>query len=283
MLIPTSQLLHKAREGKYAVGAFNIYNLEGVRAVIASAEEVCSPVILQILPSALSLGDTALISLCLEAGRKSAVPVSVHLDHCSSEDTIRLALDAGISSVMADGSHLPYEENIIFTRKMRAAAKTGNRCLEAELGRLSGTEDGLDIAEYEARLTDPEQAEHFVRETGMDALAVCIGNVHGKYKRAPDLDFQRLTLIRKRVPIPLVLHGTSGLPDEMIRTAIGYGICKFNVNTEIRSAYLQAAGQYLAENQKAELTELMQAVIQAMILPVTSKMRLFGSAGKAEE
>lgn len=280
MLIATAQLLQQAREGRYAVGAFNIYHLEGVQAVIGAARELESPVILQLLPKALELGGTPLIALCLEAGRSASVPVAVHLDHCASEQIIRTALAAGISSVMADGSHLPYQDNLAFTRKIANLARDQGCSVEAELGRLSGTEDGLTVAAYEAHLTDPNQAADFVEKTGIDALAVCIGNVHGAYTLEPSLDFDRLDAIRKRVSIPLVLHGTSGLPDEMIRRLIRLGVSKFNINTELRAACVQAARTYLNGTEKPELIELMGVEIEAIKAPVRAKMKLFGSEGK---
>jgi tagatose 1,6-diphosphate aldolase GatY/KbaY len=281
MLISTSQLLKQAQKGKYAIGAFNIYNLEGVKAVIDSAEELRSPVILQLLPKALELGGSPLVALCLEAGKAASVPVSVHLDHCASEQMIRTALDAGISSVMADGSHLPYDENIAYTKKMADWARAEGKTVEAELGRLSGTEDGLTVAEYEAKLTDPHQAADFVSATGVDALAVCIGNVHGKYPSAPKLDFERLAAVRESVAVPLVLHGTSGLPDEMVLKSIELGVCKFNVNTEVRMEYLRAAKDYFSKASKPELVNLMDVVVQAMKAPVKNRIEFFGSAGNA--
>lgn len=281
MLITTAQLLQQARKGGYAVGAFNIYHLSGVQAVIGAAQELESPVILQLLPKAVELGGTPLIALCLEAGRSASVPVAVHLDHCASEKTIRAALAAGISSVMADGSHLPYDENLAFTRKMTDLARSQGRSVEAELGRLSGTEDGLTVAAYQARLTDPDQAADFVEKTGIDALAVCIGNVHGTYPGQPNLDFGRLEAIRKRVSIPLVLHGTSGLPDEMIKRSIELGVSKFNINTELRTACVEAAQAYLNGTGNPELVGLMGAEVEAMKAPVNVKMKLFGSEEKA--
>lgn len=280
MLVSTSTMLANARKGRYAVGAFNIYNLEGVMAVIAAAEERRSPVILQVLPSALTLAGSPLITLALESGRMASVPVSVHLDHCGNKDTIRSALDSGILSVMADGSDLAYDDNVAFTCGIMRMANVSGRSVEAELGRLSGTEDGLTVAEYDACLTDPDQASQFVQTTGVHALAVCIGNIHGNYPSEPEFDFHRLKTIRDKVSVPLVLHGTSGVPDNMIRQSIELGACKFNINTELRSAYLGAAKDFLNGPESPELVELMQAVIQAMKKPVMSKLVLFGSVGK---
>jgi tagatose 1,6-diphosphate aldolase GatY/KbaY len=281
MLISTEQLLQRARQNHYAVGAFNVYTLEGVRAVVSAAEEAHSPAILQLLPKALELGGNALIALCLEASRTARVPLSVHLDHCSSETTIGTALAAGISSVMADGSHLPVDRNLAFSRRITDLAVSMGKSVEAELGRLSGTEDGMTVAQREARLTDPAQAKAFVEESGVHALAVCIGNVHGIYHIPPRLDFERLEAIAKQVGIPLVLHGTSGLPDAMITRAVGMGVCKFNVNTELRSACMTAGEAYFATAENRELIERMHVEISAMKKSVIAKITLFGSQGKA--
>jgi tagatose 1,6-diphosphate aldolase GatY/KbaY len=160
-------------------------------------------------------------------------------------------------------------------------AHTHSGFIEAELGRLAGTEDGLTVAEYEAKLTDPNQATSFIAQTGIDALAVCIGNVHGKYRDEPRLDFARLAAIRDAVRVPLVLHGASGLPREIVRRAIGQGVCKFNVNTEVRLAYIDALRIELQPPQTLDLIELMNLVISGMQAVVAEKLELFGSVGKA--
>lgn len=281
MLIATKQLLKQARENHYAVGAFNVYTLEGIQAVVSAAEASYSPAILQVLPKALEIGGPPLIACCLEAAQRASVPMAVHLDHCNSVETIETAMAAGISSIMADGSHLPYDGNLDFTRRMTGLASSLGRSVEAELGRLSGSEDGMTVAQREASLTDPAQAETFVEATGVHALAVCIGNVHGRYHSAPDLDFERLAAIADRVAIPLVLHGTSGLPDSMIVRAVAMGVSKFNVNTELRNACLTAGKTYFAATDKPELVARMQIEINAMKQPVTAKIALFGSAGQA--
>jgi tagatose 1,6-diphosphate aldolase GatY/KbaY len=282
MLINTGELLNHARLNKFAVGAFNIYNLEGALAVISAAEEMDSPVILQLLPSALDIGGSGLIALSLGLAQKSLVPVAVHLDHCSSIERIEFAIASGLTSIMADGSVFDYQENINFTRAVVKKSVLVDGTVEAELGKLSGEEDGLSIADREAQLTDPDQAADFVDRTGISALAVCIGNVHGKYHRPPELDFSLLAAIAKQVSIPLVLHGTSGLPDAMIEQAIRHGVCKFNVNTEIRSAYLNALSKNFATDAKVELVSLMQESIEAMKEPIQSKIKLFCSVNKAK-
>ena len=281
MLTQTIGLLQTARRGGYAIGAFNIYNLEGVRAVVAAAEAARSPAMLQILPGALKHGGLPLVSLCQTAAREASVPMSVHLDHSSSADDIRLALKAGLTSIMADGSHLPYKENVVFSREMAGLAHHQGGIVEAELGRLTGTEDGLTVPEYESRLTGPEQAAEFIAETGVDALAVCIGNVHGCYQSEPRLDFDRLAAIQQRVSAPLVMHGASGLPEAMVRRSIELGITKFNVNTELRHAYLGVLRERLSLPEPSELLGLMVDTVSAMQIVVAEKLRLFGSVGKA--
>lgn len=281
MLTSTIALLRLAEHGNYAIGAFNVYNLEGALAVVNAAQASHSPVILQMHPSAFEYGGAALAALCLQAARDASVPMSVHLDHSTSAEEIRFAMDAGMTSIMADGSHLAYDENVRFTRAMVELAHTHSGFIEAELGRLAGTEDGLTVAEYEAKLTDPNQATSFIAQTGIDALAVCIGNVHGKYRDEPRLDFARLAAIRDAVRVPLVLHGTSGLPREIVRRAIEQGVCKFNVNTEVRLAYIDALRIELQPPQTLDLIELMNLVISAMQAVVAEKLELFGSVGKA--
>ncbi len=281
MIVQTTHLLMKARKAKYAVGAFNVYNIEGIQAVIQAAEEMKSPVILQVLPSALDLCGEALIAACLKAGQVATVPVAVHLDHFSSSADIIQAIKTGVSSVIADGSHLSFEENIRFTKNISVHAKAVYTGVEAELGRLSGEEDAIKVHQREACLTDPSEAELFVKETGINALAVCIGNVHGLYQHPPDFDFSRLAAIAAKVSIPLVLHGTSGVPDELVLKSIQFGVAKFNVNTEIRMSYIHTLKEILSKKEKIELIDLMKAGIETMKAPVKSKIKLFGSMNQA--
>ncbi len=279
MLVPTKQLLLAAQAGSYAIGAFNVYNLEGVKAVFRAAEAESSPVILQIHPKALDYGGSGLVALCLAAAEETAVPTAVHLDHSTDAVTIEKALMAGISSIMADGSHHAYEGNLAFTRTMVSLAHAQDKAVEAELGRISGTEDGLTVAEWEARLTDPAQAAQFVAGTEIDALAVCIGNVHGTYPGDPKLDFERLANIQKEVNVPLVLHGTSGLPDGMIHKAIERGVCKFNVNTEVRRAFVTAVHATAAQPE-IDLIDMMETAVASMQAIITDRIKLFGSSNK---
>ncbi len=281
MLTSTKELLEAAQKDSYAIGAFNLYNLEGAKAVVDAAEAENSPAIIQILPHVLDYGGSPLIAVFLEAANSAKVPMSVHLDHCDDDTMIKTVLDSGIQSVLADGSTLPFQENLAFTREMTELAHTKGATVEAEVGRISGTEDGMTVAEKEAKMTDPEEAKEFVAEAGVDFLAVTIGNVHGKYHGEPKLDFDRLAKIRQQLEIPLVLHGASGLPANMIQQSIDLGVCKFNVNSEVRKRYLQFWREYGQTESKRDLLDCQKEVTSAMQEVIAEKMRLFGSAGKA--
>ncbi|OVA01688.1 Ketose-bisphosphate aldolase [Macleaya cordata] len=279
-LASTKDLLLNAEKGGYAVGAFNVYNLEGVEAVIAAAEEEKSPAILQIHPSSLKQGGVPLVACCIAAAEQSNVPITVHFDHGNSKNELMAALELGFDSVMVDGSHLPFEENIAFTKYISYLAHSKRMLVEAELGRLSGTEDDLTVEDYEAKLTDVTQAREFIDKTQIDALAVCIGNVHGTYPASgPNL---RLDLLKElhatssEKGVILVLHGASGLPKELIKECIELGIRKFNVNTEVRKAYMESL-----LSPKKDLVHVMASSKEAMKAVVADKMQLFGSSGKA--
>lgn len=280
MLTSTKTMLEMARDGDYSVGAFNVYNMEGVLAVVAASEEEFAPAILQIHPASLRHGGKPLVEMCLAAARSTFIPMSVHLDHSTSDEDIRLALDAGLVSIMADGSSMAYDDNVAFTGGVTALVHIRDGFVEAELGRLTGTEDDLTVPENLAKFTDPEQAADFVSRSGIDALAVCIGNVHGTYRGEPSLDFPRLQAIESNVGIPLVLHGASGLSEEMIGRSIAFGVRKFNVNTEVRQAYLSSLTDDLGKTPQPDLTNVMGSAVQAMKAVVASKIQLFGSTNK---
>jgi len=279
MLTPTAELLKAAQVGGYAIGGFNIYNLEGVKAVVGAAEAKNSAVLLQIHPAALKTAGLPLIDLCLSYAKFASVPVAVHLDHTDDVGIIDKAIEAGVSSIMADGSHLSLEKNRAFVGEVVMKARAKHITVEAEIGRISGTEDGLTVADYEARMTDPDDAVRFMAQTGAAFLAVCIGNVHGVYHHPPQLDFDRLQTIREKVDVPLVLHGASGIPEAMIRRSIELGVCKFNVNTEVRTAYLDVLRSVSDDD---DLTDIMEHGVQAMQRVVEDKMVLFGSVDSAE-
>ncbi|KAL9270427.1 L-threonate dehydrogenase-like protein [Drosera capensis] len=231
-------------------------------------------------PAALKQGGLPLVACCVAAAEQSSVPITVHFDHGTSKQDLIEVIQLGFDSIMADGSHLPFKDNISFTKYISNLAHTKNILVEAELGRLSGTEDDLTVEEYEARLTDINQARDFIDDTGIDALAVCIGNVHGKYPPGgPNLKLDLLKdlhALASEKGVFLVLHGASGLSEKLIKECVNLGIRKFNVNTEVRRAYMDS----LAVPAK-DLVHAMASAIDAMKAVVAEKMRLFGSAGKA--
>ena len=248
-LVNSRALLLEAQKQHYAVGAFNVENMEMVQAVVSAAEAEHTPVMLQTTPSTLRYADTALFAHMVRAvAEKAAVPVAIHLDHGESFALCEQAARDGYTSLMIDGSKLPLEENIALARKVveMASVQPLHPCVEAELGKLGGKEDDVEVKEGEDLYTDPAEAVRFVAESGIDALAVAIGTAHGFYKGKPKLAFDRLAQIRAAVSIPLVLHGSSGVPDEDVRRAISLGICKVNFATELRVAYTEAVRAALA-------------------------------------
>jgi len=250
-LVCTKELLADAQKNHYAVGAFNVENMEMIQAVVAAAEFENAPVILQTTPSTLRYADTSLYSAMARAvAEKSSVKVAIHLDHGSSEQLCVQAAKDGYTSLMIDGSKLPLEENIELTKKVVDMAKTFSVCpsVEAELGKLGGKEDDVEVKDGEDTCTDPMEAVEFVERTGVDSLAVAIGTAHGFYKGTPKIEFERLSQIRDVVSVPLVLHGSSGIPDEDVIKAISLGICKVNFATELRVAYSDAVKACVSED-----------------------------------
>lgn len=244
-LVTTNEILKKAQEGKYAVGAFNVENMEMVMAVIEAAEELNAPVIMQTTPSTVKYaGLDYYLSNVSTAAKHAKVPVAMHLDHGSSFELAMQALRSGYTSIMIDGSHSNFEENIEITKRVVDACKPSNVPVEAELGKVGGKEDDLDggCGGY----TDPKEAKEFVEKTNVDSLAVAIGTAHGVYECIPKLDLDRLSEIREIVDIPLVLHGASGLSEVDVKESIRRGICKINFATELRIAYTEGVKEILA-------------------------------------
>ena len=247
-LVTTKQLLLDAQEKGYAVGAFNVENMEMVQAVVSAAEELQSPVIMQTTPSTVKYADLAYFYANAKvAAEEASVPVAIHLDHGNSFELAMQALRAGYTSIMIDGSHDSFEENIKVSRAVADACHPSGVPVEAELGKVGGKEDDLEGGEGNP-YTDPMEAKQFVEETGIDSLAVAIGTAHGVYKGTPKLDVKRLSEIRKVVSIPLVLHGTSGVPDDAVRECIKRGICKVNYATDLRIAFSKGVKAYIKEN-----------------------------------
>ncbi|WP_273401197.1 class II fructose-1,6-bisphosphate aldolase [Traorella massiliensis] len=247
MLVTTKKMLLEAQKNHYAVGAFNVENMEMVQAVIAAAEEMHSPIIIQTTPSTLKYASPELYLANVKAlANKAEVPIAIHLDHGNSFELAMQTFRCGYTSIMIDGSQKPFEENIALTSAVVKAAHAANISVEAELGSVGGKEDSLDNGE--GGYTDPSKAKEFVERSGCDSLAVAIGTAHGVYKHAPKLDLNRLSAIREVVDIPLVLHGTSGVDDEVVKECVQRGICKVNYATDLRIAYTRGVKEVLAEN-----------------------------------
>ena len=280
-LVTTKELLLDAQKNGYAVGAFNVENMEMVQAVIAAAEELRSPVIMQTTPSTLKYADPELFYANVAAvAKKATVPVVMHLDHGSSFELALRAFRAGYTSIMIDGSHSVLEENIAITKAVVDACHAGNVPVEAELGKVGGKEDDLDGGA--GGFTDPQEAVRFVEETGVDSLAVAIGTAHGVYKGIPKLDVERLSQIREVVSIPLVLHGTSGIPDEDVRECIRRGICKVNNATDLRIAFTEGVKEELTAKPDTIDPKKYNAVGREKVKEyVLGRIKVVGSEGKA--
>lgn len=281
------ELMMKAREGGYAIGAFNSNNLEITKSIFKAAKEEQSPIILAVSPSAAKYaGIENLVAMARIHSEETGVPVSVHLDHGTEFEHCVQSIRAGFSSIMFDGSKYPLEENIALTKKAVELGHAVGVSVEGELGRLVGTEDDISVSEREASMTNPDQALEFVERTGVDALAVSIGNAHGWYKGKPALDFKRLEAIANKVGdrVLIVLHGASGIPDEDIRTAVSLGITKINIDTETRDAFKRGVAQFMQENPDViDPRKIMKPAMDEMYKIVSGKIKLFGSSGKMAE
>ncbi len=282
-LVPVADLLRKADKGGYAVGAFNANNMEIIQAIVRAAEQEQAPVILQASQGAISYAGldyiTGIVKIASEA---SNVPIALHLDHGTDFGELMRCIRIGFSSVMYDGSKLPLEENIAMTRKVLEIARPIGVSVEAELGKIGGTEDHITVSDQEAMFTSVEEAAYFVRETGVDSLAIAIGTAHGQYKGEPRLDYERLAAIKAVAPVPIVLHGSSGVPDEAVRKAIELGVCKVNIDTNIREAFVWKMRELIAANPgEIDPRKILGPARDAAKDLIAEKIRLFGSSGKA--
>lgn len=283
-LFPMKFLLSEAYENGYAVGAFNVINLEFLEAIVETAEQKRSPVILNIAEVHFSFVN--LENICpaiVDMARRSPVPIALNLDHGVSIQAIMRAIQNGFTSVMFDGSKLDFGENTAKTAEVVRLCHAVGVTVEAELGAVGGSEDGHLESEADAALfTDPAQAATFVQRTGIDALAVAIGNAHGKYRGEPNLDFDRLAAINEATGIPLVLHGGSGLSNADIQKAIQLGIAKINFYTGMSQAALSALDTIRNEaNEKYHaFPVVMQTIKKAVAQTVAEQIDIFGSGGK---
>lgn len=277
MLVNTKEILKNAQVGKYAVAAFNVYSLETVQAAIRVAERENQPVIIALgeryFPTVDVEGFAALVKALAE---KSPVPIALHLDHAYEKESIVRAIRSGFTSVMFDGSAYEIEENIRRTKEIVEIAHMAGVSVEAEIGSLAKG-DFSDEEEGDGTLTDPKSAKDFVAETGVDFLAAAIGTVHGMYKGEPKIDLPLLERIQQAVDVPLVLHGGSGTPDEIVKQAVQLGICKVNVNTEVSMAAVTYLQNAFDNNKMPHLSTVMEEMQQTMESVMTKFVRLYAN------
>ncbi len=306
MKVSTKELFAKAYAEGYAIGAFNVNNMEIIQAIVEAAAEERAPLILQISKGARSYAKHTYLMKLIEAALElHDLPIAVHLDHGDSFELCKACIDGGFTSVMIDGSHLPFEENIKLVRQVVEYAHPRGVPVEAELGRLAGIEEHVSVSDRDAIYTNPKEAKEFVERSGCDSLAIAIGTSHGayKFKGTPQLDFERLAEIEKELPgFPLVLHGASsvlqefvdlcnkyggqlpgakGVPEEMIARAAKTGVCKVNIDTDLRLAMTAAIRKVFAE-QPAEFDprKYLGPARDAIKAMVKHKLHVLGCAGK---
>jgi fructose-bisphosphate aldolase class II len=285
-LVSMKDMLNKAVEGKYAVGQFNLNNLEFTQAILQAAQEEKSPVILGVSEGAARyMGGFKTVVAIVKAlmdEYKVTVPVAIHLDHGSSFEKCVEAMYAGFTSVMIDGSHHPLEENIAITKQVVDVAHALGISVEAELGRIGGQEDDLIVDDADAMYAIPAECDQLVRETGVDCFAPALGSVHGPYKGEPNLGFDRMEEVQKLTGIPLVLHGGTGIPTHDIKRAISLGTAKINVNTESQITSAAAVRKVLAEKpNEYDPRKYLGPAREAIKETVKGKMREFGSSNQA--
>ena len=276
MLVTLSEILRDPDEKHYAVGAFNCLSLENVMGALEAAEELRSPIILQLAEVQFPEAPMEMMApLYLEAARRSSVPVCVHLDHGQSLETCVKAIRLGFTSVMFDGAALPFEENVAASKEVTRIAKAAGVDVEAELGKVGNS--GVDTADV---FTDVDESVRFVQATGIDALAVAIGNLHGHYIHTPQLNIPRLIEIHEANRLPLVLHGGSGTSAEDFKASIHNGICKINVATAIQRGIMKRIRERLAQKPDEEYIPLKQVMTDATREVVSEHIRLFESDGR---
>jgi len=280
-LVTSKEMLLAALEGHFAVGAFNANNMEQVQGIVEAAVEERAPVILQVSQGAIRYAGLEFATAMVKAAAAEAnVPVVLHLDHGTDFDQNVRCLRAGFTSLMYDGSKRPYEENVAITSQVVHIAHVCGIPVEAELGRVLQSTDGVTEEDVRAAMTDPDQALDFVTRTGCDSLAVAIGSVHAMKVSEAELDIERLKAIRAKVQIPLVLHGSSGVKEESEVEAIQYGIAKINVATMLNQAFSEALRKSVAEMpNEVDPRKLLVASREAVKEVVRHKMRLFGCSG----
>lgn len=283
-LVGSREILTRAMEGGYAVAAFNVACLDILNSIVDAAEAEAAPVLLAVAPKHLDLNRLHVISAAARAAATAArVPIALHLDHGASYEMNVLCLQAGFTSLMFDGSGLPYEENVRESRRVVELGHAAGVGVEAELGRVLRLAHNPSQDDVRALMTDPGEAKAFADATGADYLAVAVGTVHNMVKRTAEIDLPRIAAIRDRVRLPIVLHGGSGVPHEAIARAVANGVCKVNVATELTKQYRQALERVFREMPEEVLPPNFLPPVQAAVREAArEKIRLFGSAGKAQ-
>ncbi|MCX7922165.1 MAG: class II fructose-1,6-bisphosphate aldolase [Clostridia bacterium] len=309
-LVSTKKMFEKAYEGGYAIGAFNVNNMEIIQGITEAAKEVNAPLILQVSAGARKYANhTYLVKLVEAAIQETGLPIALHLDHGDTFELCKSCIDGGFTSVMIDGSHHSFEENIELTKKVVDYAHERGVTVEGELGRLAGIEDAVSVSEKDACFTDPDQVEEFVKRTGVDSLAIAIGTSHGafKFKGEAQLRFDILEEIQRRMPgYPIVLHGASsvmpeyveminkfggsmpgakGVPEDMLRKAASLAVCKINIDSDLRLALTGTIRKYFAENPSHfDPRQYLSPARQAIKEVVKHKLvHVLGCDGKANE
>ena len=310
-LVTTKEMFKKAYEGGYAIGAFNVNNMEIIQGITEAAKEVNAPLILQVSAGARKYANhTYLVKLVEAAVEETGLPIALHLDHGDSFELCKSCIDGGFTSVMIDGSHLPYEENIELTKKVVEYAHAHGVVVEGELGRLAGVEDAVNVSDEDASYTRPEEVIDFVTRTGVDSLAIAIGTSHGAYKfkpgQKPQLRFDILEEVSKKLPgFPIVLHGASsvipeyveminanggdmpdaiGIPEDMLRQAAKSAVCKINIDSDLRLAMTGSIRKYFNENPSHFDPRQYLKPARAAIKDLVKKkiVNVLGCDGKAE-
>lgn len=288
MLVHIKDLVKKTEKGKYALGAFNTFNLEITLGIVRGAIEARAPIIIQVSESTLYYaGVKAITHIVTTIAKNQAddIPIALHLDHGKTFSAVMECVKAGFSSIMIDASNLPFDENIAVTKKSAQYAHRYGVWAQGELGKIVKEKKEIErlIQHPEEFLTDADKAQEFVKKTNIDALAVSVGNVHGVYKlkhKAPALDLKRLAEIGKKVDVPLVLHGASKIPSYSIKKAIKLGVRIINIDTEIRHAFRQSLLQSLKKRGEYDPRKLLSPTIDAVAKVIVEKIEMFGSAGK---
>lgn len=282
-LVPMTHFLPRAKREKFAVGQFNLNNLEFAQAITEAGVEENAPLIFGVSEGAMRyMGLDYVVAIARTAAEQSGLPIALHLDHGSSFEVVMKCIQAGFSSVMFDGSHYPFEENVRLTKEVVRAAHAVGVSVEGELGTIGGVEDDVNVDSSEAALAKPEEAIRFYEETKVDALAIAVGTAHGLYKGEPRIRFDIIEEVSRHIDVPIVLHGGSGVPDEAIQRAIALGVGKINVNTENQVACTATVRKLLEENETMiDPRKYLGPAREAIKEVVIRKIRLFGSSDKA--